>query len=338
MKCPQCGAINAAASNFCLHCGHALWQTRPVYARLDSRAKTRHNLLILAASILGLAVGGVLFYVAVHSKAQTVAIATPPPQTAPAAPVTPAPEPPPVVEKTEKPERRIAKHTKPAISASAQSAGNATAAAPTPAVQPAPSLVPPPAQTSTETPATPPVHHRRAVQESDAEGSPLPIGSIDNGGTAPPPSGQTRSTFSSPQEPVLHRRDSSTAATSSDEGDDGRPILRRRDTSGSSAPPQPVAVPSSSAPSAQPAYNGPMTGVAIWTGKLDKDGTLAITGGTASIGNVQGAPLPSAPIRFTIDQKDLGIAEWPSAANGYKLVLKSHSKHDKITIHWDVVQ
>ena len=89
----------------------------------------------------------------------------------------------------------------------------------------------------------------------------------------------------------------------------------------------------------RPTYTGPPSGTATWTGKLEKNGTLTITGGTSSIGVLAGAPLPGVPVRLSIEQSNLGFAEMPSAANGYRrLVLRSHSKHDKIIIHWTVVQ
>ncbi len=82
-----------------------------------------------------------------------------------------------------------------------------------------------------------------------------------------------------------------------------------------------------------------MFGVATWIGKLDKNDTLTITGGTASKGVLSGAGLPGVPVRVTIDQSNLGFSEMPNASNGYqRLTLKSHSKHDRITIHWTVVQ
>ena len=81
-----------------------------------------------------------------------------------------------------------------------------------------------------------------------------------------------------------------------------------------------------------------MAGMATWSGKLEKNETLTINGGTPSIGIVAGAGLPGVPVRVTIDQSNLGISEMPNAKNGYRrLVLQSHSKHNKITIHWTVV-
>ncbi len=79
--------------------------------------------------------------------------------------------------------------------------------------------------------------------------------------------------------------------------------------------------------------------MATWTGKLDKNGTLTITGGTPSTGVLSGAGLPGIPVRVTVDQANLGFAEMPSASNGYqRLILRSHAKHDKITIHWTAIQ
>ncbi len=89
----------------------------------------------------------------------------------------------------------------------------------------------------------------------------------------------------------------------------------------------------------KPSYLGANAGLATWTGKLEKDGTLTINSGTASSGVLTGSGLPGVPVRIIIDQTNLGFVEMPSAANGYKkLVLRSHGRHDKITIHWTVIQ
>ncbi len=111
------------------------------------------------------------------------------------------------------------------------------------------------------------------------------------------------------------------------------------------APQAPVNPPSPTpqqAPPAQPperpAYTGPRAGMATWNGALEKNGTLTINGGTASVGIISGAGLPGVPVRVIIDQTNLGISEMPNASNGYqRLVLRSHAKHDKIVIHWTVI-
>jgi hypothetical protein len=116
-----------------------------------------------------------------------------------------------------------------------------------------------------------------------------------------------------------------------------------QETEAESSPVAPSSPPANTAPIPEPVpkpvYEGPMNGIATWTGRLEKNGTLTITGGTASTGNLSGSGLPGIPVRVTIEQTNLGFVEMPNAANGYRrLVLKSHSNHDKITIHWTVVQ
>ena len=89
----------------------------------------------------------------------------------------------------------------------------------------------------------------------------------------------------------------------------------------------------------KPAYVGPNAGLATWSGNLGKGDTLTITSGTPSSGVLTGAGLPGVPVRIIIDQTNLGFVESPSAANDFnKLVLKSHGHHDRITIHWTVIQ
>ena len=89
----------------------------------------------------------------------------------------------------------------------------------------------------------------------------------------------------------------------------------------------------------QSAYAGPGAGMATWTGKIGKNDRLTISGGTPSTGVLSGAGLPGVAVRVVIDQTNLGIVETPNSSNGYRrLVLKSHSRHDKIVIHWTVVR
>ena len=89
---------------------------------------------------------------------------------------------------------------------------------------------------------------------------------------------------------------------------------------------------------ARPAYNGPTRGVLVWTGQLDKEGSVTIDGGTASAGSLQGV-LPGVPISIEVDAKDIGMTESPRASNGWKkLTLRSHKKRNgPITIRWKVV-
>ena len=80
-------------------------------------------------------------------------------------------------------------------------------------------------------------------------------------------------------------------------------------------------------------------GMLTWTGKLGNNETLTISNGMPSTGTVSGAQLPGVPVRLVINQSNLGISEMPNVSNGYRgLVLKSHSRHDKIVIHWTVIR
>jgi hypothetical protein len=78
--------------------------------------------------------------------------------------------------------------------------------------------------------------------------------------------------------------------------------------------------------------------VIVWTGQLDKEGSVTISGGTASAGTLQGV-LPGVPVSIEIDARDIGLTESPRASNGFKkLTLVSHKKRSgPITIRWKVV-
>jgi hypothetical protein len=255
---------------------------------------------IIIAVAAGLGIGGFLFYRILNDTAGNPAVAKPSSAaTVPAVSSESTPtalQPPPEADAlttksggSSAPSTRVKKRerkhavvpissvdTPPSPIQNAPNVTTATTAAPTTPTTTAP----------TPPPATP--QRRRAVQETEAESTPVPASPLAN--TNPPPTG-----------------------------------------AGPAAPtPEPVR---------KPAYEGPLAGMATWTGKLEKNGTLTITGGTPSTGVLSGAGLPGVPVRLTIDQANLGFVEMPTAANAYRrLVLKSHSNHDKITIHWSVVQ
>jgi hypothetical protein len=99
--------------------------------------------------------------------------------------------------------------------------------------------------------------------------------------------------------------------------------------------PQPAAPP---AP-VKPAYSGPSSGVLIWSGQLQRDGLVEITGSSASSGMLRGE-LPGVPVIVEVEPKDVGVAEAPSPANGWKrLVLRSRTRRlSVVTIKWTVIQ
>jgi len=340
MRCSHCGLVNAIGSKFCRSCGYTLGKAQPVYATLAPHKNGAQAFKITMAAVLGLVVGGIVFLALIEhraavKKAAAIVSTTPAPvQEAPPAPTEPgsggaAP--------ATRMEQRAERHAQPR----GEKKRTETVRQSVPAVGPAPvppAPVPPPATADQPAAiASVPTHKRRAVQENEDESAPMPMSSTDaSGNVTPPGAGPQSAPTSSGQEPILHRHEGSTGT-----GDD-RPVLKRHDApAGSAEAGGAQQTGTLTSPAGQPTgapYAGPMTGVAVWTGKLNKDDTLSITGGTASTGTLEGTPLPNVQLSFTIDQKDLGIAQWPSASNGYRLVLKTHKKLEKITIHWSVVQ
>ena len=77
----------------------------------------------------------------------------------------------------------------------------------------------------------------------------------------------------------------------------------------------------------------------VWSGQLEKEGSVTIDGGTASLGTLQGV-LPGVPVSIEVDAKDVGLIESPRASNGFKkLTLRSHKKRNgPITIRWKIVK
>ena len=319
MRCANCGAESGAADAFCGNCGARL----PHYIQATEVRPERRTglLLLLVALAAGLLVGGIIFWRFYQGRAGTQQAAdapavSPDSQSAPeqpkTAPAPPEPQTQPEVaatpEKTERPARpRKQPEEKPPVAESDTkteapqliSQGTEPAAAPPSA--PAPSGPAPTAPASA--PNTPAKRAGRpAVQESESESAPMPAVA------APPPNAPGPQPHApSPTAPVT---------------------------------PAPAA-PATPAPGAlaKPAYTGPRSGVAFWSGKLEKGQTLTINGGSVSTGALSGAPLPGVPVHITVDQTNLGFGEMPNAANGFRtLVLKCHSKHDKLTIRWEVAQ
>ena len=77
----------------------------------------------------------------------------------------------------------------------------------------------------------------------------------------------------------------------------------------------------------------------IWSGQLEREGLVEITGDRASTGTLRGA-LPGVPVVVEIEPKDVGVAEAPGPQNGWKrLVLRSRSRRlSVVTIKWTVIE
>lgn len=107
-------------------------------------------------------------------------------------------------------------------------------------------------------------------------------------------------------------------------------------TPGPAVPLQPVSSPPSPASAAQTKYNGPLSGVVVWTGTLNKNDSLTIDGPKASTGVLRGE-FPGAPIDVQVDSRNLGLVEQPAASNGWRrLVLLSHGSVSSLVIHWRI--
>ena len=79
-------------------------------------------------------------------------------------------------------------------------------------------------------------------------------------------------------------------------------------------------------------------GTLIWSGRLQKNGTVVLDGGVASQGSLTG-DLPGVPVMIEIESKDVGVAEPPSTGNGWKRITLRSNKNINatVTIHWRVL-
>ncbi len=103
--------------------------------------------------------------------------------------------------------------------------------------------------------------------------------------------------------------------------------------------PEPAAPSVPVQPPAPAAYTGPSSGDLIWSGKLEKNGTITIQGSSSSSGTLRGR-FPGVPVLIQIQPTDLGVAEVPSPQNGWdKIVLRSRvNRLSVVTIHWTVIK
>ncbi len=92
------------------------------------------------------------------------------------------------------------------------------------------------------------------------------------------------------------------------------------------APPKPVQLPV------------PASGVMLWSGRVEKNGTIVIDGGKSETGAVNGAVLPGVPVTVRVEPKGFTVEEPPSAATGWKrIAIHSQKKaHIVVTIFWNV--
>ncbi len=90
--------------------------------------------------------------------------------------------------------------------------------------------------------------------------------------------------------------------------------------------------------SSSDSYAGPMSGVIVWSGFLQKGAELAIEGKTASFGQINGG-LPGRPVEVEITPDDVVASEPPMPSNGWnRLILRSkRTTHSVVTIHWTIL-
>jgi len=93
------------------------------------------------------------------------------------------------------------------------------------------------------------------------------------------------------------------------------------------------------APPAKPAYEGPPAGVLLWSGQLDKNGSVTIEGKRATFGNLTGE-LPGVPVMIELDQREFALAEAPGPSNNWKrITIRSRNKrHSVVTIKWSILK
>ena len=81
------------------------------------------------------------------------------------------------------------------------------------------------------------------------------------------------------------------------------------------------------------------SGTIIWTGQVGKNEVITIDGGSATIGVVQGTPLPGVPCRIQLSDSSVAVVEPPGSGNSYrKIVLRfNRSGNFSVRINWEAL-
>jgi hypothetical protein len=81
----------------------------------------------------------------------------------------------------------------------------------------------------------------------------------------------------------------------------------------------------------------PSSGILLWSGKVEQDGTIVIDGAKSDSGAVHGAALPGVPVTVRVEPKGFTVSDPPSAANGWKrIAIHSQKKaHIVVTVFWN---
>jgi len=84
----------------------------------------------------------------------------------------------------------------------------------------------------------------------------------------------------------------------------------------------------------------PLTGTITWSGKLEKNAILVISGQKASFGTIQGDFFPGKPVNIEVEPKEVVIRQLPAEANGWQQVIlySGKEKYSSITIRWKTTQ
>ena len=356
--CRQCGTDNKAGVKFCRSCGAAMAPPAPAPPPPPVSAAPhcpQCGATVAAGKKFCPACGQPL-----TAPAPPPPMAAPPPAPPPPAPAAPAPPPPPPASPQPAPPPPKSSAMLIALVASLvlllfaigllvyKLFFQERAAAPSPA----PTEVAATTQPGQATPAAPPVpapgepgaaSPAAGTQAVQSAGTPAPASEFERpspmrggGGTPPvappapawnPPPSQASA--ASPQPPVAETPAPSPTAP---------PATPRYEVTRPQPTPAPPA-PSTPLAPAKPAYSGPRSGVIVWSGQLERNGLVEISGTAASSGTLRGE-LPGVPVIVEIEPKDVGVAEAPSPQNGWKrLALRSRNRRlSVVTIKWTLLQ
>ena len=96
--------------------------------------------------------------------------------------------------------------------------------------------------------------------------------------------------------------------------------------------------PSTQPPLVEPTYSEPLTGDMFWTGRLQKNEVIEITGMTASLGTIGGRAMPGKRVEVRGFSPNVEIIRQPSAADGWSRVafraLRNTKSSVTVNLRW----
>jgi serine/threonine-protein kinase len=90
--------------------------------------------------------------------------------------------------------------------------------------------------------------------------------------------------------------------------------------------------------SSKPAASPPVSGILTWSGNLERNAILVISGLEANTGKITGQQFPGKPIEVQVEPKDIAVRRVPAKANAWNQIMlhSGSARYESITIRWKI--